>query len=180
MRTLILTQQNLPATRALCYRAPLDSSTFAVDPICLAARKLCPFEIFCNPSIKRSRNCNVHGWCLPAIPFVEVPGRRRGRPKGATNKPQMTPASIPKKGAKRTKSLEGKARIAAAQKARWAKQKQVAAAAEKTARPSNSATIKKASKPAGMKALVRKASRAKKKEAPVKSISAGHSASSPI
>ena len=42
-------------------------------------------------------------------------GKRRGRPKGSFNKP-----AAPDKPAKRKMSPEGKAKIAAAQKARWA------------------------------------------------------------
>ncbi len=54
-----------------------------------------------------------------AISEVESVAKRRGRPKGSVNKP----AAPAKKSAKRVMSAEGKARIAAAQKARWAAQK---------------------------------------------------------
>lgn len=47
---------------------------------------------------------------------------RRGRPKGSVNKP----AAPAKKSAKRVLSAEGKAKIAAAQKARWAARKRAA------------------------------------------------------
>ncbi len=101
--------------------------------------------------------------------IVEMPGRRRGRPKGSTNKPEAAHASVPKKATKRTMSLEGKARIAAAQKARWAKQKKAATTAAKTTSTLSKAAIKKASP--------QKTSPAKKKAAPVKLISSGQSAS---
>ncbi len=54
-----------------------------------------------------------------AISGLETLAKRRGRPKGSGNK-SAAPA---KKSAKRVMSAEGKARIAAAQKARWAAQK---------------------------------------------------------
>ncbi len=54
-----------------------------------------------------------------AISKIETITKRRGRPRGSATK---APASA-KKPAKRTLSAEGKAKIAAAQKARWAAQK---------------------------------------------------------
>jgi hypothetical protein len=53
-----------------------------------------------------------------------LPKRGRGRPKGSTSKKAAAPA--PKT---RTMSPEGRARIAAAQKARWAAQKKAAKSA---------------------------------------------------
>ena len=50
---------------------------------------------------------------------AEPATRRRGRPKGSPNKIASPPAKAPK----RVMSAEGKARIAAAQKARWAARK---------------------------------------------------------
>jgi hypothetical protein len=52
-----------------------------------------------------------------------VAAKRRGRPKGSVNqRPEaISPATV--KTNKRTMSAEGKARIAAAQKARWSAQK---------------------------------------------------------
>ncbi|MEZ5325822.1 MAG: hypothetical protein R3F19_12265 [Verrucomicrobiales bacterium] len=53
-----------------------------------------------------------------------VPGKRTGRKPGSKNKPLESAASAPtakKKGGKRKMSPEGRARIVAAQKARWAK-----------------------------------------------------------
>jgi hypothetical protein len=69
----------------------------------------------------------------PAIqatkPVVAKPatGKRRGRPKGSVNKKAEVVAPVVVKQAKRTMSAEGKARIAAAQNARWAKQKKAVA-----------------------------------------------------
>ena len=50
--------------------------------------------------------------------------KRPGRPKGPTNKTAETSAPASNKPAKRMMTAEGKARIAAAQKKRWAAQKQ--------------------------------------------------------
>jgi hypothetical protein len=64
--------------------------------------------------------------------------KRRGRPKGSTNKPagkaKTARASVSTASAKpkRQMSPEGKARIAAAQKARWAAQKGTSTIAKKT------------------------------------------------
>ncbi|SNT44531.1 hypothetical protein SAMN05421770_11926 [Granulicella rosea] len=75
----------------------------------------------------------------PAIATAkQSSGKRRGRPKGSVNKKSGAFAPVAKKVAKRTLSPEGKARIAAAQKARWAAQKRASVsakpAAKKTAR----------------------------------------------
>ncbi|MBB5060992.1 hypothetical protein HDF16_005728 [Granulicella aggregans] len=70
---------------------------------------------------------------VPAIqatkPVAAKPatGKRRGRPKGSVNKKAEVVAPAAVKPAKRTLSAEGKGRIAAAQKARWAAQKKAAA-----------------------------------------------------
>lgn len=61
----------------------------------------------------------------------ELPAKRRGRPKGSTNKEASSsaPGGVRKK---RTMSAEGKARIAAAQRARWAKLNSPAKSSGKT------------------------------------------------
>ena len=76
-----------------------------------------------------------------ATPVVAV-AARRGRPKGSTNKPAAAP--VPVKASKRVMSAEGKARIAAAQKLRWAKQKNSAAPSKSATKKSSPATAKKA------------------------------------
>lgn len=55
-------------------------------------------------------------------PASELQSKRRGRPKGSGSKNSKTIVPIVKKVVKRVISAEGKARIAAAQKARWAAQ----------------------------------------------------------
>ena len=53
-------------------------------------------------------------------------GRRRGRPPGSKNKPSVAPVKATKAGPRRKRkpmSAEARAKIAAAQRARWAKQK---------------------------------------------------------
>ena len=95
---------------------------------------------------------------------TEAP-RRRGRPKGSTNKAtSFDPEQFlaPKR---RTMSPEGKARIAAAQKKRWAAQKSKPAqktTPAKSSSPRNSAPVAKATvakairKPAVKKAVAKK------------------------
>ncbi|MCB1098049.1 MAG: hypothetical protein KDN22_20930 [Verrucomicrobiae bacterium] len=64
-----------------------------------------------------------------SAPAAPVPGKRRGRKPGSKNKPKASAESAAsesaaptaKKKAKRQMSPEGRARIIAAQKARWAK-----------------------------------------------------------
>ena len=73
-----------------------------------------------------------------------VKAPQRGRPKGSTNKT----ATKPDAPTKRTMSAEGKARIAAAQKLRWAKQKKVAKSAKSPAKRSKSPAGKKSAVPA--------------------------------
>jgi hypothetical protein len=63
---------------------------------------------------------------------------RRGRPKSSTNKTAVVPAAP----AKRTVSEEGKLRIAAAQKLRWANQKKAAKPVKSPAKKSRSAAGK--------------------------------------
>jgi hypothetical protein len=53
-----------------------------------------------------------------------VPAKSVGRPKGSVNK--VAAVAAPKKKQKRNLSPEGRARIAAAVKARWARQKKAA------------------------------------------------------
>jgi len=57
-------------------------------------------------------------------------GKRRGRPKGSVKTKVEVIAPVVIKKAKRTMSVEGNARIAAAQKARWATQKKASQAAK--------------------------------------------------
>ena len=104
-----------------------------------------------------------------------VPGKRRGRPKGSTNKPPS--GSLTRKAAKRTISPEGKARIAAAQKARWTKQRRIVARAKKTANAPSAVPEKKSAKTTSKKVSANKAAIAKKTSPPTKSIIAGRSAS---
>ena len=63
-------------------------------------------------------------------------GKRRGRPKGSVAKTKSLRTEAPKAG-KRTMSAEGKARIAAAQKARWATQKKAISSAKRTVKKSS-------------------------------------------
>ena len=78
----------------------------------------------------------------------EEPAKRRGRPPGTAKPVEAKPAG------KRTMSEEGKARIAAAQKKRWAKSKKAAKAAASAivantaAAPAKKAPAKKAAVPA--------------------------------
>ncbi|MCB1098034.1 MAG: hypothetical protein KDN22_20855 [Verrucomicrobiae bacterium] len=69
---------------------------------------------------------------VSAAPVAATPGKRRGRKPGSKNKVKASAESTPsdsaaaptaKKKAKRQMSPEGRARIIAAQKARWAKAK---------------------------------------------------------
>lgn len=73
---------------------------------------------------------------------------RRGRPKGSTNKTREAAA----KATKRTMSAEARARIAAAQKRRWAKQKNKDKSGKLAAKKSTPAVAEKAaSKPSAAK-----------------------------
>jgi hypothetical protein len=74
------------------------------------------------------------------------PAKRRGRPKGSTNKKPEAIVPAAKKAGKRTMSAEGKARIAAAQKARWAAQKKASVPAKPAAKKTAAKTVKKAAK----------------------------------
>lgn len=89
------------------------------------------------------------------IPEAVAARRGPGRPKGATKAPAKAPAAK-----KRTMSPEGRARIAAAQKARWAKlhkPAKKAAASPKVATKQAAKTAKKAAKKApGKKAVAKK------------------------
>jgi len=79
-------------------------------------------------------------------------GKRRGRPKGSVNKKAEFAAPVAVKPAKRTMSAEGKARIAAAQKARWAAQKRaVAKPVAKKITPKSAKKAVPAAKPAAKK-----------------------------
>ena len=104
--------------------------------------------------------------------------RRRGRPKGSVsratnfNPEEFTPEK------RRTMSPEGKARVAAAQKKRWAAQKSdsakkttpvKASSTRKSAPVAKTVVAKAVHRPAGKKAAVKKAV-AKKGPAPAKAI----------
>jgi len=87
----------------------------------------------------------------PAVATTKQPakksaGKRRGRPKGSVNKKSVTVPPVVKKAGKRTMSAEGKARIAAAQKARWAAQKKTTAPTKPAAKKAVAKTVKKAAK----------------------------------
>jgi hypothetical protein len=74
-------------------------------------------------------------------------GKRRGRPKSSDSKTaKSAPAAA--KTAKRTMSAEGKARIAAAQKARWAAKKRATKSAKSAVAKSAPATVRTAIKSA--------------------------------
>lgn len=89
------------------------------------------------------------------LPEAVAARRGPGRPKGAVQAPVKAPAAK-----KRTMSPEGRARIAAAQKARWAKlhkPAKKAAASSKTATKQVAKSAKKATKKAtGRKAVAKK------------------------
>ncbi len=74
--------------------------------------------------------------------------KRRGRPRGSANKPvpQAAPA-VPIRSPKRTISPEGKARIVAALKARWAAKRKADKTVADVASKSLPAVAKKAPKP---------------------------------
>jgi hypothetical protein len=73
---------------------------------------------------------------------AEGPLKLRGRPKGST-KEKMAHQPIKAKNSNRAMSAEGKARIAAAQKARWAAQRKVAKPTNKPAPAGISRSTKK-------------------------------------
>jgi hypothetical protein len=70
-----------------------------------------------------------------SVPAEKVAtGKRRGRPKGSVSKPtEHTVPAVPVKASKRTMSPEGKARLVAALKARWAARKKVETPAQTAA-----------------------------------------------
>jgi hypothetical protein len=112
----------------------------------------------------------------PAVATTKQPAKkslakRRGRPKGSTNKKPEAVAPVAKKAGKRTMSAEGKARIAAAQKARWAAQKKASAPAKPAAKKATAKTVKKATK---------KTATATKKAVPAKRAPADESATAPV
>lgn len=91
------------------------------------------------------------------------PAKRRGRPKGSTNK-QTSPAEIAAK-PRQTMSASVRKRIAAAQRARWARQK--GTAASKEAAPAKKAAAKQPAKtdkrPASAKQAAKPAKSSSKK-----------------
>jgi hypothetical protein len=94
-------------------------------------------------------------------------GKRRGRPKSSDSKTAKANAPAAVKTAKRTMSAEGRARIAAAQKARWAAKKKATKSAPATVRKA----IKSAPKP-GKNAVAPAKKNTRVKSAPVVKTSA--------
>ena len=86
----------------------------------------------------------------PAVQAVKpAAGKRRGRPKGSVNKKAEVAAPVVAKKTRAPLSAEGKAKIAAAQKARWAKQKKaVAKPVAKKITPKSAKKAVPAAKPA--------------------------------
>jgi len=75
------------------------------------------------------------------------PAKRRGRPKGSGGKTTAeATAPIPAKTAKKRISAEGRARIVAALKARWAAKSKAAAAEERAAKKGSTKSAKTAAK----------------------------------
>ncbi len=97
---------------------------------------------------------------------------RRGRPKGSTNKSISVEAEKFLSPKRRTMSPEGKARIAAAQKKRWAAQKSTpvkASLTRKSAPVAKKAVTKAVRKPA-VKRAIAKRTLAKKTPTPSKAV----------
>ena len=90
-----------------------------------------------------------------------APKRGRGRPKGSTNKStSFSPSTVPAK--RRKMSAAGRERIAAAQRARWAKQNGTAAATKpSTSKSATSKVEAKARVGATAKTAAKKATRGK-------------------
>jgi hypothetical protein len=105
----------------LCYSAVMDMSTIvlAIDQ-----------EIAKLQEAKR---------LLSNTPSVLPSVTKRGRPKGSTNAPKVKAATAAVTKPKRTMSPEARAKIAAAQKARWAAQK---TAPKKATKPVKKAAAK--------------------------------------
>jgi hypothetical protein len=82
---------------------------------------------------------------VPAVSSAPA-GKRRGRPKGSVKKTTAAPAKVSAKVSKRTMSEEGKQRIAAAQKVRWAAQKKSVKAAAKKAAAKKASPAKKSAR----------------------------------
>jgi hypothetical protein len=83
-----------------------------------------------------------------SVPAEKVAtGKRRGRPKGSVSKPtEHAVPTVTVKTSKRTMSPEGKARLVAALKARWAAKKKVETPAQTGADKSAPAAGNKSSK----------------------------------
>ena len=103
-------------------------------------------------------------------PTPEPAAKRRGRPKGSANKNEALRAPVAKKTSKRVMSAEGKARIAAAQKARWAAQKKAAAAPTKGAKKPTDMPVKQGTKKTSTSKAVAKKVSADKPVASKKSV----------
>ena len=73
------------------------------------------------------------------------PAKRRGRPKGSGVKATV-PVPLPAKSVKKALSSEAKARIAAAQVARWAAKRKAVEAAERAAKRASAKPAKTATK----------------------------------
>jgi hypothetical protein len=74
----------------------------------------------------------------------EQTGKRRGRPKGSVNKPA---AEIESESPKRQMSAEGRARIAEAQRKRWAASKQTGKSGDSSLRKRSASSAAEPSKP---------------------------------
>jgi hypothetical protein len=103
------------------------------------------------------------------------PAKRRGRPKGSGVKAAAkVAAAVPATSVRKALSPEAKARIAAAQVARWAAKRKATAAADQaakkaSAKPAKTVTkvaAKRPAKPAVKASTAKKASSAKKVAAP--------------
>jgi hypothetical protein len=93
----------------------------------------------------------------PAVAATTKPsGKRRGRPKGSVNKKSEATAPAPARKVRATISAEGKARIAAAQKARWAVLKKSSNVAKSAAKKNSTKQSKKTVTP-GKKAAAKRA-----------------------
>ncbi len=78
---------------------------------------------------------------------AEAPAKRRGRPRGSAHHDSSAHQPLKAKTTKRSLSAEGKARIAAAQKARWAAKRKNEKPASKTVKgTATKATTRKAAK----------------------------------
>ncbi|ADW71500.1 hypothetical protein [Granulicella tundricola] len=96
----------------------------------------------------------------------EETGKQRGRPKGSLNKPTKVSGGVVPPTGKRSISEEGRARIAAAQKLRWAASKK-STKPVKAAKKANKAGVTKVASP-----LLKKTAKASKKTSRAKIVKA--------